>query len=366
MSFFFANLTGFSSFFSCSPKRTHVLEQVASKRIPTVSETRWNFKSRLVSTIADLREQLLEVFDIIIEGDDFENDDISIREANGLKRLLNDYTFNVILNIFKKKFTQTDLVFSIVQNQSTDIVYSKNRITKLVQNLKEFRENDSHFEFIRSDILNSLDITEPPKKRRQNRNEQDLIDTEKRTYFEILDTVITQIETRFKNFEDLKIFDLFLQTNFLYYSKDFPKYLLEKLFKNYPTFFNQAKLENELKVLYADPDIFGKWDKLKDMYNFINCNSLQKTIPEINKLLSLILSLPPTSASNERDFSCLKRVKTYCRNTMKQERMSSLSQMSIEKRLLKSLQKTDKFYEDVISHFATSKQRRLELIYKHV
>ncbi|CAG9826423.1 unnamed protein product [Diabrotica balteata] len=51
------------------------------------------------------------------------------------------------------------------------------------------------------------------------------------------------------------------------------------------------------------------------MYNFIYCNLFQQTVTEINKLLSLILSLPPTSASNERDFSCLKRIKTYCRNT---------------------------------------------------
>ena len=119
MSFFFA------SFFSTSPKRTNVLDQVASRKIPTVSQARWNFKSRLVFTIADLREQLLEVFDLIIEGDDIENNDVSIHEAIGLKRLLNDYTFNVFLSILKKVFTQTDLIFTIVQNQSTDIIYLK-------------------------------------------------------------------------------------------------------------------------------------------------------------------------------------------------------------------------------------------------
>ena len=148
--------------------------------------------------------------------------------------------------------------------------------------------------------------------------------------------------------------------------KKFIKLFIENFLKKYPIFFNPIKLENKLKVLYANPNIFGKWDKLTDMYHFITSNSLQKTVPEINKLLSLILSLPPISASNERDFSCLKRVKTYCRSTMKQERMSNLSQLSIEKKLLKSLQKSNKFYDDVINHFATSKQLRLELIYKHV
>jgi hypothetical protein len=206
----------------------------------------------------------------------------------------------------------------------------------------------------------------PPKKKRQRHDTE--TDLEKRVYFEILDTIIMQIDTRFSNFEDLQIFDLFDDSKFKSYAKEFPRYLLDRLIKNYPSFFNKIKLENELKVLYADPNIFGRWDKLQDMYNFIYCNSLQQTVTEINKLLSLILSLPPTSASNERDFSCLKRIKTYCRNTMKQERMSSLSQMPIEKKLLKSLQNSNKFYDDVITHFATSKQRLklIELIYKHV
>lgn len=175
-----------------------------------------------------------------------------------------------------------------------------------------------------------------------------------------------QLETRFKNFEDLKFFDLFDQTKFKEFSKDFPRYLLDNLFKSYPLFFNNAKLENELKVLYADPDIFGEWTKFIEIYKFICLNSLQNTLPEINKLLSLILSLPPTSASNERDFSCLKRIKTYNRSTMQEERLSSLSQISIEKKLLKALQNSPEFYDDVINHFATSKNRRIDLLYKHV
>jgi len=51
-----------------------------------------------------------------------------------------------------------------------------------------------------------------------------------------------QIEIRFANFEDLKIFDLFDETKFQnFFLKDFPKYLLDKLFKNHPIFFNPIK-----------------------------------------------------------------------------------------------------------------------------
>ena len=43
---FFANITAFATFFSKSPKRTAVLDEVCGTRIPASGQTRWNFKSR--------------------------------------------------------------------------------------------------------------------------------------------------------------------------------------------------------------------------------------------------------------------------------------------------------------------------------
>lgn len=45
---FFANITAFATFFSKSPKRTAVLDEVCGRRIPAAGQTRWNFKSRTV------------------------------------------------------------------------------------------------------------------------------------------------------------------------------------------------------------------------------------------------------------------------------------------------------------------------------
>jgi hypothetical protein len=91
------------------------------------------------------------------------------------------------------------------------------------------------------------------------------------------------------------------------------------------------------------------------MFNFIYTNSLQKDVPEIYKLLSLVLSLPSTSASVESSFSTLKRIKNFLRN-------------SIEIELIKILQedKDFKFYDKVIDDFALQKNRRIDLIYKNI
>lgn len=77
----------------------------------------------------------------------------------------------------------------------------------------------------------------------------------------------------------------------------------------------------------------------------------------------LILTIPASTSSVERSFSALKRLKTYSRNQMQEERLSELALISIEKDFLKSLRHRENFYDKVIEIF-TNKTRRIELIYK--
>ncbi|KAI2645900.1 putative serine/threonine-protein kinase nek3 [Labeo rohita] len=54
----------------------------------------------------------------------------------------------------------------------------------------------------------------------------------------------------------------------------------------------------------------------------------------------VLATIGATSAGVERSFSCLKRLKSYTRNTMGQGRLSSLALLAIERTLVKSLEKT--------------------------
>ena len=53
-------------------------------------------------------------------------------------------------------------------------------------------------------------------------------------------------------------------------------------------------------------------------------------MPEICKAMKKKSFIPATSCSAERSFSCLRRLKTYLRSTMLQERLSNLAIMSIK------------------------------------
>ena len=58
--------------------------------------------------------------------------------------------------------------------------------------------------------------------------------------------------------------------------------------------------------------------------------SMEDTFPDVVRLLSLALTFPVTSATAERSFSALKRIKTYLRSTMLQEWLNNLAILSIE------------------------------------
>jgi hypothetical protein len=70
-----------------------------------------------------------------------------------------------------------------------------------------------------------------------------------------------------------------------------------------------------------------------------------------------------TSASVERSFSCLKRVKSYLRNTMSQGRLSSLCRISIHKDILSEKEDAGTLHEEVVKRFV-EKPRRLAFLYK--
>ena len=71
-----------------------------------------------------------------------------------------------------------------------------------------------------------------------------------------------------------------------------------------------------------------------------------------------------SSASVERSSSCLKRVKTYLRTTMGQNRLSCLCRISIHKNILKSMEDANQLHELVLAKFVEEPTVYTYLYYK--
>jgi len=67
VSVFFSNFSEMPVFFSHSPQRVSVLDEVVGVRMPRVVQTRWNFNSKTVNTVFEHREDLIICMDKTIE-----------------------------------------------------------------------------------------------------------------------------------------------------------------------------------------------------------------------------------------------------------------------------------------------------------
>lgn len=82
------------------------------------------------------------------------------------------------------------------------------------------------------------------------------------------------------------------------------------------------------------------------------CN--QQMFPNVARLLQMFATLPVSTATNERSFSTLARLKTYLRNTISQNRLNGLA-------LLATSREIPVTEEEIIEIFA-KENRRIELI----
>lgn len=153
-------------------------------------------------------------------------------------------------------------------------------------------------------------------------------------YFEAFDLIVGCIKDRFD------------QPGYKVYSK------LEKLLLNaankhtfdsefdeitslYGSDFNPPVLKTQLQILstkFVPPVTFSE---VRDF--LVNLGVAQSVLSEIVKLVSLILVMPATNATSERSFSALKRVKTYLRSTMKQQRLNDLMLLHVHKESIDQL-----------------------------
>ena len=95
---FFAHLNAFSILLSHSTKRVSCLDDCVAIRIPRSVQTRWNFESRLVSTVFEHKDNLNVCFKRIINT--WKKEKAGVRDASGLLLRLEDRSFILYLRFF--------------------------------------------------------------------------------------------------------------------------------------------------------------------------------------------------------------------------------------------------------------------------
>jgi hypothetical protein len=98
----------------------------------------------------------------------------------------------------------------------------------------------------------------------------------------------------------------------------------------------------------------AKPSNLKDTLNVAN----EELYPSISTVLLIIYTMPASTATTERSFSVLRRLKTYLRTTMLQDRLTSLAILHMHRDI-------DIDIDRVLRSFTLGKSRHIDVGYGH-
>ena len=139
---------------------------------------------------------------------------------------------------------------------------------------------------------------------------------------------------------DPELFPLFKNT--------FPQKQLDIACEHYPMLCRE-KLKGELMVMYSSVE-FADLTSTMSLLRMLTENNLQSTFSETLNVTQIAITTPILSAASERCFSTLKRIKSFLRRTMGQDRLNALAMLSIE---WDFIQKSADFNDMVINPFAS-------------
>ncbi|XP_071371696.1 zinc finger MYM-type protein 1-like [Centroberyx affinis] len=264
---------------------------------------------------------IIECFESITTASSF--DSTAVREASGFLRMLQDDDFKFFLQLFHQIMPHVDMMYQQLQKKDIDTVLIKRALQSFTSSVQAIRDQSSSQE--QQQVATGT-----------TRSNRALGENEKqRLSKEFCDTILAHAKERFSFTNHLVSATLLQGEMFEQHCHTFPVEALNPTIKAYPM-LNKAKLKTELSLIYESPEFKGCCGALA-LYQVIQRYNLQETLYETVALLNILITTPMTTAEAERCFSTLKRIKTFLRNAMGQERLNALAMLSMERELVRNM-----------------------------
>ncbi|KAF0713597.1 52 kDa repressor of the inhibitor of the protein kinase-like [Aphis craccivora] len=247
--------------------------------------------------------------------------------------------FLVSLEVTVTGFSYTLQLSISLQSKQQDLSKALSDIMVIRCALEKLRENaDVNFKKMFKDIVEfaakvDVEISMPRVCGRQT-HRVNINVTDPETYFKIsvylpfLDYIIQALHTRFDDrLSDVMPLEGLIPSNFSFYDDDSilkAAMIYDKDLKYSDSSCLRAELHMWRCQWYNNDD-----KPLSVIDTLPHCTNL---LPNIQVLLRLFATLPITSATPERTFSTLKRLKSYLRSTMTEERLNGLALANINKK----------------------------------
>lgn len=265
--------------------------------------------------------------------------------------------FSISMPLSRQLQTENiDLVMALQLANDVKRRFKKKKVKVLKKVLKDLRSDSferfsNEFKKIEEWSKNKnldIDLNELTRIQKQQLNRNITAEEYYRciVYIPFLDNFLIQLENRFlKHSELLQSFRCLL-----------------------PGYKVHSETDNEFKLLIktynedldcSEMQIMGEMYLWQNKCKFMSisknivqlfCEIDNTILPCIYKLLKILITLPVTTATSERSFSTLKRLKSYIRNTTGQPRLNRLALMNIHRDIPKTS-------EQVINEFSIKARR---------
>lgn len=335
-----------------TPQRQQVLDKNIDKICPDskksglkkVCPTRWVERHDAVSVFTEL---IHAVFASLEDISLWVNKDTS-SSARTLLLSISDARFIIALYVIEKLFSYTVKLSQFLQTVNTDIVKALGyieSITKSISNLRQNSETEfkSIFDKVK-EICEKYEINiKIPRITKTQIYRYNVESSNPEQYYRIsifipfADHLLAQLESRF-----LKHKDILSSFSCLFPKGDHNKTEnlenFTKLCEFYQSdvdenggFVTENLLKSEYMLWIEEYKIIihnagsDKYQSPIDLLAYIN----KQIYPNIYLLVKIFCTIPVTTATTERSFSTLRRLKTYLRNSMSENRLTGLALLNI-------------------------------------
>jgi hypothetical protein len=342
-----------------------------SSSLRQLCPTRWTMKEAAMQSVIDNYEAILTTLEVIAVEDKGD----AGSKASGLAATFQRFNTFFGLRLGVVVFGQAEELSRLLQKKSITADAAKRAadvLTSFLQTMRREGEFEHFWKKVTEDAI-KLDLSKPemprrrkPPKRIDEGGEVAKYETAaafyRSIYYEFLDCVINFVKGRFdqQSFEIYACAErlLILAANDENSSDEKYDLELSKVTLYFEGDLEVPRLQLQLKMLrsaiyVAEGEAHSVTNLSELVTAMLSLGEARHIFSEINKLLQLLLTVPISSASAERSFSALRRLKSYTRSTMTAARLNHVAVLHIHK------DKTRKISEgDVAKEFCSNSQSR--------
>lgn len=274
-------------------------------------------------------------------------------------------SFLFCLTIISNYSSRLESVSQALQAVQLDILNVCNHVQDLLTVFRDHRENaEEQFKEIFSNVQTmaeklNIELCVPRQCGRQvfcsNFGSSSVEEYYRQSiYVPYMDSIIASLESRFGN-ENKKNFSLFSL---------YPKQMAKMTLEQYKCHIADIKEIYGIENLEAEAVTwFEIWSMKDEQFDngFLDLLNHTDFFPSVQQAILIALTLPVTTCTVERSFSTMRRVKTWLRSTMADDRLSGLCMMSIHR--AKIAENKQQLIDKVIDKFAQD-HRRLQFLFR--